>query len=709
MYPAHKKFGTIFFITIITVGGVFKSAQAVGTFPAVLAKAETEITSISTSLTACQPGALEKILAEDAVPTDIISNLGLDPSSGIAATVVDETAQKLKDSKTVAQDTKDILLACKNFAAQVAAAQGLLTTASTAYTNELAVGVPILGSDGVYINMAEAAVAHLRDQVAVISAQVSAALQTRIARKNQEQNQKSRQFIQFDQILNKITERMKLALVEMIKSKILETIQGSGAPQWVTNWATRYADKFFARYIQVENQLISRYRSARSGADFSTLPNLLAAIQTDPISAIPGLRRAAEKGLNTMPDLIQVAPGLVGTGYVGVIPEMATLTFSGVAGNKAQQEAELDKEKIASAGGFDGKGHCEPIRGGGSPSTVPGGGDNLNTGPGGGFPFNNASQFASNKQLLQPMTLNRVAVGPQGATLNQRAGGAVGSPGTFDPSGGSVARDIPLPPGSCPEGETWVEDTPGVAFEQMTRELLGIDIKQMLNNTIENWVDKFLDDNIISKLNGSGRSSGGGGGSFTPSLANLGTGGGSSGVASSVIDCNQFLEGSARENCLIAAGLHGQGESVTQEQINDILTSTDAAGNTFVAQLASSTAALKLISTNLASSSARYAELSRTCASQRNTISQKTKEIETLQNEIEPLIDTFEAAQEQIAAGPIESPTIDILMTYQSYLSDVQAKLATARESLSLYTSRSEIVASDVGTIETACNTQIAL
>ncbi len=706
MYPAHKKFGTIFFITIITVGGVFKSAQAVGTFPAVLAKAETEITSISTSLTACQPGALEKILAEDAVPTDIISNLGLDPSSGIAATVVDETAQKLKDSKTVAQDTKDILLACKNFAAQVAAAQGLLTTASTAYTNELAVGVPILGSDGVYINMAEAAVAHLRDQVAVISAQVSAALQTRIARKNQEQNQKSRQFIQFDQILNKITERMKLALVEMIKSKILETIQGSGAPQWVTNWATRYADKFFARYIQMENQLISQYRSARSGADFSTLPNLLAAIQTDPISAIPGLRRAAEKGLNTMPDLVQVAPGLVGSGAIGTIPELMILARLDMANSKAVQEAELDKEKNVANGGFPGKGHCELPGGSGGPaSSVPGGSDRY----GGSDPFSasiNTQHLTSNKRLLEPTALSKVAV--QGGLPGSGQGGIVGGSPTTSITDHAVS-DTSTEIGCTTRGGTWVTDTPGIAFEQMTRELLGIDIKQMLNNTIENWVDKFLDDNIISKLNGSGRSNGGGGGGFTPSLANLGTGGGSSGVASSVIDCNQFLEGSARENCLIAAGLHGQGESITQEQINDILTSTDAAGNTFVAQLASSTASLRLINTNLASSSARYAELSQTCVSQRNAISQKTKEIETLQNEIEPLIDTFEAAQEQIAAGPIESPTIDILMTYQSYLSDVQAKLATARENLALYQSRSEIIASNTGTIETACSTQTTL
>ncbi|MBI5153027.1 MAG: hypothetical protein HZA36_01000 [Parcubacteria group bacterium] len=291
------------------------------------------------------------------------------------------------------------------------------------------------------------------------------------------EQKKARQLIQFDQILKKITERMKLALTEKIKSTILDTIQNSGAPRWVTNWAGRYANKFLSSYDQAQKQSSARleedYQKARS---FTTIGGLQRAIAINP----------------------------------RYIYSLNLLLGGSEAALRAEEDAKRIENEAIATKGILGEGECVSPGGIKKPKSV-----NTETGTTNRdlqvFQTYNSDvlqRFASNEQLLTPKNLNRVALSK---SLSAGAGSGSNGQPSLPFAGGGAINVFSAPICSsyksqdmCPSTCHWDTKTPAVAYEQMIKEFIGIDIKQMLNNTIEEWVNSFLDNSVIGKLSGKG-------------------------------------------------------------------------------------------------------------------------------------------------------------------------------------------------------------
>ncbi|MDE1970742.1 MAG: hypothetical protein KGI50_04190 [Patescibacteria group bacterium] len=643
-FSLHKKVLILVLVVAVFVAQTGVTHAALTSTIALLKQAgisATRINDVYNALNICSVDALHNLAVGDGLSNTAadaaLKGLGVTVSGGLGA-LINSPFDLINDAfnkKELAQDTKDVIVRCQEITADLAGITtdaGIYTAAVTESNVHTAAAYASCGAaldPSLCWTTVEALQAAESTKVIGLLAQLNTELDAvsdkihklqdlvrqqaidRNTRKAAEEATKQRQLIQFNSILTKITERMKLALVESVKSKILGILQNDGSPQWITNWTTRYTNTFFDTYEQkyVNYNAIYNTQHGYYSSRFATFDGFMSALQSDP-SQLPGANHAFQ-GLNV-------------------------LIRNSVAGNSAQTAANAQQAEDVANNGMQGKGHCENDNG------------------------DNAS--ASHKA--------------QSSSQN------------------------------CPPGQHWVTDTPGLAFSDMLQQFLGIDIQQMLNNTIENWVNQFLNDNVINKLSGNGGGGGGGGGSIggTVTLASLQTGGGTTDVASSQIDCSAFPPGSAQDNCLLASGLHDQGAQITESQIDTTLNSTDASGKTFVERLASSTEQLQAIVGAINSNNASSTLLLASCPSEHDALAANAQQNATLLGVVQPLIDTFTAAQMQIASSTAtSSPTIDVLMTYQSFLDGIQASLDTAQTNIPSYFSQAQILADDISNIQTRC------
>ncbi|MEK7498622.1 MAG: hypothetical protein AAB611_02045, partial [Patescibacteria group bacterium] len=302
----------------------------------------------------------------------------------------------------------------------------------------------------------------------------------------------------FDNLLKKITERLKKAITEAIKKQMLKLLQGSGAPQWVTNWLADYINKFDSVFQQESTKALAQVeKNYQSNQSFTTVRSLMNASFKDPTILAPGLEKIF---------------ALMG------------------AGAKAREAADTKRLENVANNGMKSKTsqNCPPNATTQTISGSPG-----ETQGGGAFAF-------SNEELLTPYELTRVAQSdvlnlrpqpqinfnlpssinlsvPQATldTLNLGGGPNITNelgglkPGSVDLGTQGQATGAQNSNSGCTESVT----TPGITFDKVLGELFGIDIKQMLSNTIEGWVDSFLNENLMNKLGGGGGKSGSGGGS----------------------------------------------------------------------------------------------------------------------------------------------------------------------------------------------------
>jgi len=393
-----------------------------------------------------------------------------------ASTIDIETSKVLGESQT------EILKICTQLATEISNATTKLApfaAAAAAATN----GVPTDVIDGAnqiadqLTNIVEQKLQRIKQIQQIIKAQ-----------KQLEEQKKSRQLIQFDQILKKISERMKLALTEKIKSTILDTLQNSGAPRWITNWSTRYANKYMNAYQQ-------KYQEAR-------------------IEEVQKGNLIRQRVLNapSYENIGQITPSVdptVPMAYLLHGPIMKLLDTPGIpatfalethkkataAGNNAE---EAQKQQDIASSGYESDFECITIGGAGNSNTI-----NVPSRGGYAATFNKSSGFALNYNLLRVRGLTQIAAtsGQNNFITANTKGSVVGEKVTrIDTNAPSFADTITAK--DCPPGYEKKIVTPGSTYADMSKELMGIDIKQMLNNTIEEWMNSFLNNSILCKISG---------------------------------------------------------------------------------------------------------------------------------------------------------------------------------------------------------------
>jgi len=508
----YKKIGATLLIAVFFVGQVSKVyaipveltfdgpklTQQLGSIAALAASSPIvgeAVNSATQAIGVCGSAQLDVILSplENALDVfGVITNAKIEALKKISQT-------DIATSKVLSESQKNIATICIQLAQEISKATSELAKLAPAATQTDA---PIL----VLIQVSEIA-QNLITNVDTKLALVKQEQQIIKAQKQLEEQKKARQLIQFDQILKKITERIKLALTEKIKSTILDTLQNSGAPRWITNWSTRYANKYLNAYQQAyqearleevqRNQFIQQrvanlptYSSTGLGVgNPSFVPNdVLNAIQKGPLAKF---RKDLIK--YGMPTSNALRPGLV-------------------ANEIAKNEVEAQKQEDIATSGYKSDGECVDIKSGSANAA-----NSINTGGadsryGGSNPFgldtnNLFKRFASNANVLSPEIYSRVAEENIFRKDNQEAPSilqqnvyrqdAINAQSEFLACS-SIKDQIACVAPRC----TWIVKTSGDNFANMSKELMGIDIKQMLNNTIEEWVNSFLDNSILCKISG---------------------------------------------------------------------------------------------------------------------------------------------------------------------------------------------------------------
>ncbi|MBI5420784.1 MAG: hypothetical protein HZA35_00495 [Parcubacteria group bacterium] len=643
-----------------------------------------KVNDVAKGLDICSTDSLRNIVSAEGVSDAALQAAGFavkEKKGDLFTTIFNAPFDLIRDAfnkKELGKDTKDILVSCQEISvslAEVSTNIGLYTVALA----ETQVWSPICdfwGTDPACAKY-QAANAEAEGLLAKVTAsldQISIKIHTlqdlvkqqeitTNTRKAAEEDKKQRQLIQFDGILKKITERLKLALTETIKSKMLGLLQNNGAPRWITNWGTRYANTYFNAYqntyqqvylqeergLEQARQRVKNFPSVRVYGIPSTKPdepvailaqllknnyNILASIEAlGPLRARKAGTDAGENAEKAVARLDAAENGMVGdgdcvfTGNNSTPGDSGSGTFTGSTSGKTSPNI-IDTNSITKPTGARGTA---------------------------AFLYNPSQQFASNARLLEPYVLSKTAIIGNTGT-GSTDGASDGSHATAIESAANVQETVQnttqLDPNDefmtdadvCNGAKTqdaciglstygcgWEPKTRGATHDKVENELMGIDIKQMLNNTIEEWMNSFLDNSIINKLtgkkggktanigdilkknalgqlsqygnsldsnnpakdfieqfvsqngsldgmfggssNGGGSSGGGYSGGSGGGLAGM-TIGDNTGGSAQGIDCS-VLPKSAQADCETAAGLFNTGQDIQQEYNSDAINNLD--------------------------------------------------------------------------------------------------------------------------------------